>query len=224
MNPAPKTNGTPEGYRPAVKPDIISSVEKKAENRFQSYKNIEYRMDIIEYPESLKLAGVPISSYPNFANIDHYHAHYKAQMMDRCAPYTEVGFSGGNAEHYDYFFGCQVKSLDDLPEGLAGIDTGLTKFASITFRASSAEELVGGNEGAGNGMKSAQAYIKEIWLPGHRDEVAPIADWDSTCFEIKISDRIHYMNMIEVYKVELNVDAEMCYYLPLRQQVTGADQ
>jgi len=170
----------------------------------------------VEYPESLKFAGVPLSLYPDFANIDRFHTGYKAQMLDRYAPYTEIGFSGGTPERYDYFFGCQVRSLDNLPEGLVGIDTGMTRFACITFRANSAEELVGGEEGPGNGMKTAHTYIKEVWLPEHRDEVAPIVDWDSTCFEIQNNEHFQFMNMIEIYKVELDVAAEMCYYLPLK--------
>lgn len=216
MNAAQKPNGNPESYHPAVKPDIIRSIEKQADNKFQVYQNIEFRMDIVEYPESLKFAGVPLSLYPHFANIEQFHSQYKTQMLERYAPYTEVGFSGGTPERYDYYFGCQVKSLEDLPEGLVGIDTGLTRFACITFRANSTEELVGGEEGPGNGMEMAHAYIKEVWLPTHQDEVAPIVDWNSTCFEIKINEQFQFMNMIEIYKVELNVAAEMCYYLPLK--------
>jgi len=35
----------------------------------------------------------------------------------------------------EYIFGYQADSLENLPEGFVGFDTGLNKFTSITFRA-----------------------------------------------------------------------------------------
>ncbi|WP_058301521.1 hypothetical protein [Gorillibacterium timonense] len=216
MNAAQKANNNPEGYGPGEKPELIQVFEQKAATPYQTYKTIEYRMDDVEYPDSFKMAGVPYSLYPDFANIGRFHDEYKALMMDRYAPYTEVGISRSFGESYDYLFGCQVESLDELPEGLIGIDTGLKRFASITFRAPSQEELVGGSDGPGDAMVIATEFLKEVWLPEHLDEVAPIVDWDSSCFEIKIGEETYHMNLIEVYKVELDVDAEMCYYIPLK--------
>lgn len=218
MNTAKKTSEHPEGYGPGEKPELIQRIEQQAANPYRTYKTIEYRMDYAEYPENFKMAGVPYSVYPEFANIDRFHHEYKPLLMDRYAPYTEVGIgtSKGFGDGYDYVFGCQVRSLAGLPEGLIGIDTGLRRFASITFRASSSEELVGGTDGPGEAMAIAMDYLKQIWLPEHKGEVADIVDWNSTCFEIKNGDETFYLNPIEVYKVELDVDAEMCYYLPLK--------
>ncbi|MEO3945680.1 hypothetical protein [Gorillibacterium sp. CAU 1737] len=218
MSTAKKTSSHPEGYGPGEKPELIQRIEQKAANPYQLYKTIEYRMDYVEYPDSFKMAGVPLSLYPEFGNIGRFHDVYKSLMMDRFAPYTEVGIgtSKGFGEGYDYVFGCQVRSLDQLPEGLIGIDTGLRRFASITFRAPSQEELVGGSDGPGDAMVTATDYLKEVWLPEHKEEVASIVDWNSLCFEIRMGEETFYMNPMEVYKVELDVDAEMCYYLPLK--------
>lgn len=216
MNTARKMNNNPESYNPSERPEIISAAEKKSGKKYETYKNIEYRMDRIELSESLKFAGLPLSIYPNFANIGKFHKEYKSKMLDSYAPYTEVGYSGtyGGAK-WDYIFGCQVRSLDDLPNGLICFDTGVMRFASITFRANSTYELVGDDKGPGDAMVTAGEYIKEVWLPEHMDEVN-IADLKNMCFEIKNGDKSYYTNMIEIYKVELKDDPEMSFYIPLK--------
>jgi hypothetical protein len=126
------------------------------------------------------------------------------------------GISGNmTGPNGDYIFGCQVDSLDDLPKGLFGFDTGIKKFASITFRAHTAYELVGGNEGPGDGMKIASEYIKEVWLPINKERVYPV-NLDYMYFDIKTEEKNYCLFMIEVYKVELEDEPEMCFYMPLK--------
>lgn len=217
MNTVKKTNDA-KSYSPVEVPDIISAVEKNTSNKYESYKNIEFRVDYIDLSESLKFAGVPYSKYPNFANIGKFHDEYKSNMMERYAPYTEVGAGYSCAQNdtqWDYIFGCQIKDMDNIPEGLVSFDTGLKHFAVITFRANTVWELVGGEDGPGDAMVTASEYIKKEWLPLHKEEVN-IVDIDGLCFEINIENKNYYMNPIEVYKVELADDTEMCYYIPLR--------
>lgn len=217
MNTAKKTNNSPESYSPNELPEIISAVEKNSGNKYEEYKTIEFRMDNIELSESLKFAGVPYSLYPDFANIGRFHDVYKQKMINQYAPYTEVGYSGTYKDdsQWEYIFGCQIRSADDIPEGLICFDTGVKRFAVITFRAKSVYDLVGGEEGPGDAMVLAGEYIKEVWLPQHKEEVN-VADPNQMCFEIKSGEKTHYCGMIEIYKVELDDDPEMCFYIPLK--------
>lgn len=217
MSTVKKTKQTPDNYAPNEKPEIISLAEKlSSTNQYQVYKTIEYRMDNVEMPDTLKMAGVTSENNPNFQNIDKYHKEFKPLMLDKHAPYTEIGISGNMTNpNGDYIFGCQVNSLEDLPKGLFGFDTGIKKFASITFRAHTAYELVGGNEGPGDGMQTASEYIKEVWLPLNKELVYPV-NLDYMYFDIKTEDKDYCLFMIEVYKVELEDEPEMCFYIPLK--------
>ena len=47
------------------------------------------------------------------------------------------------------------------------------------------------------------------------DEVN-LVDIKGMVFEINIDNMKYYMNRIEIYKVELKDDPEMCYYIPLK--------
>ena len=188
--------------------------------QYDAYKGMEYRMDIVELPQSLKMAGVRMRDFPNFGNIDRYHSQYKLFMRGQeiCAPYTEVGYSGTfgeGDETFDYIFGCQVKSFENLPEGLTAVDLGIERFAQITFRAETVEALVGGSDGPGNAMQIAGDYIKNVWLPNNLDKVV-LADPDMIVFQIENSGLKLYCGMIEIYKTDIQVEPEMCFYIPLQ--------
>ncbi len=217
MSTVMKEDFNHESYSPGEKPEIVSFVEKIAENKpYQVYKDIELYMDMVELPESLKMAGITSENHPNFANIEKYHDDFKSLMLDRYSPYTEIGASGNLfSSNGIYFFGCQVESLEELPDGLSGFDFGIKKFATITFRASSAYDLVGGADGPGDGMKTAGEYIKEVWLPHNMEKVYPV-NLDHMYFEIKEADKDYCLFLLEVYKVELSDEPEMCYYIPLK--------
>lgn len=206
-----------ENYQPAERPDIILRAQEKARCLYQTYRSIQFRIDMVELSESLKFAGLPMRQYPDFQNIGRFHDTYKAELMERYAPYTEVGFSGSAAGEYDYIFGCQLHSLEGLPEELVCVDTGLTRFACMTFRAANAEELVGGEDPGSVAMNQAMEYLRTVWLPGQReDSLFTVADLGSLCFEITAKDQPYYMNPIEIYKVDIQDDPEMCFYVPMK--------
>ena len=217
MSTVKKTSETKESYSPNEKPEIVSLAEKlTGSKQYQVYKDIEFHMDMVELPDTLKIAGITSENNPNFQNIDKYHNEFKAIMLDRHAPYTEIGISGNMTNPKgDYIFGCQVDSLDNLPNGMFGFDTGLNKFACITFRANTAYDLVGGADGPGDGMKTAGEYIKEVWLPQNMERVYDV-NLDYMYFDIKTDEKTYCLFMIEVYKVELSDEPEMCFYIPLK--------
>lgn len=211
-----KKKQNPESYRPSEMPEAIRTVSESAKHRkYETYKNIEYRMDTVQLPETLKFAGVTSADHPDFENIGIFHDQYKTLLYDRYAPYTEIGFLGETEQGLDYLFGCQVDSLENLPEGLIGFDTGLKHFAVITFRAATAYELVGGKDGPGDAMFTAGEYLQKIWLPANLDKVHEV-DIDNIYFYIKQDDKNYHMKMLEVYKVSLEDEAEMCFYIPLK--------
>lgn len=218
MGKAERISNNSESYSPSEKPEIITKAEKLAcEKKFETYKDIEFRMDTLVLNESFKYAGVPSNGAEGFSNISKYHDEFRQLMTDRYAPYTEIGIwsnlTGSNA---DYVFGCQVGSTDNLPDGLVAVDTGLTRFAVITFRSPSAEELVGGEDGPGNGMKTAGEYIYSIWLPKHMDEVRMNPTDPKHAFEIIKGGKSYFAGMFEVYKTDIQEDSEMCFYIPLK--------
>jgi len=192
------------------------------------YKDILVKMEIIELPETLKFAGVTSEGLPHFQNIGVYNEKFKPLMADKHIPYTEIGISFANSNRGLYIFGCQVDSIDGLPEGLCGLDTGLAKFACLTFRVQPGGDLVGGADGPGEGMKLAAEYLVNEWIPKNKNLV--YRNFHAAMFDIHKDEkpyRIHNIPMedleehynltfpIEVYKVNISEDPEMCYYIPL---------
>ena len=122
------------------------------QNAFTRRENFEYRFDVVEFPESVKVAGVP--KYHGGVDdwIGEYHQKYEPLLKDADTifePYTVIcvwsnllGEKRKNAwESGDRVWGCLVKSLDNLPEGVSSADIGLKKFLVMTVRAGSWDDL-----------------------------------------------------------------------------------
>jgi AraC-like DNA-binding protein len=198
--------------------------------QFEVYKDILVKMEIIELPETLKFAGVTNEGLENFHNIGVYNDKYKPLMADRHTPYTEIGLSSNICRKIWYAFGCQVDSIDNLPDGLIGLDTGLNKFACLTFRVQPGGDLVGGDDGPGDGMKMAGEYLSNVWIPKNKDMMYNYQLNNHYCEILKKEKEYRLANTsaeglensywlsywIEVYKADISDDPEMCFYLPLK--------
>ena len=204
--------------------------------QFEAYKNILLKMEIIELPETLKIAGLTSKELPNFGNIEVYKEKYNAHVVNKHSPYTEIGISSNLCNGGWYTFGCQVDSIDVLPDGLIGFDTGLKRFASLTFRVQPGGDLVGGADGPGEGMNMATEYLENMWLPKNKDrvcnhQIVERAGHRGHCFEIMKSEANYRITnlpteglensyclyyWIEVYKTRVQDDPEMCFYIPLK--------
>ena len=220
MSSVPVKKNQPEGYGPDAQPEFVTKAQQTAQNlKYNVYEDIEYRIDIVELKESFRFAGVKLSEYPNFANIGRYGDVYKPLLQNHWyKPYTEIGYNGTyGTGQYDYLFGCQLDRMDNLPEGLTAFDTGLKRFVCITFRAKSSYALVGGSDGPGDAMVTAEKYMKEVWLPAHRDEVQLASD-DGLNVMFEQNGKTEYCGLIEVYKVDINQEHEMCFYFPLKEK------
>jgi hypothetical protein len=199
--------------------------------QFEVYKDILLKMEIIEMPETLKFAGVTSVGLPNFQNIGVFHEKYKPMLEKENNPYTEIGLSGDMCKNDGwYIFGCLVDSIDNLPDGLVGVDTGLNKFACLTFRVQKGGDLVGGDDGPGEGMKMAGEYLDTVRIQKNRDKLYNYQTGDGHSFyEIKKSEKNYRVAnlpmdgleesykayLFEIYKTNIEEEPEMCYYLPL---------
>ena len=202
---------------------------------FEVYKNILLKMEFIELPETLKFAGLTSEGLELFQNIHVYHEKYKPLMVDKYTPYTEMAICSNISSHGFYVFGCQVNSIDDLPDGLIGLDTGLNKFACLTFRVQpggdAAKNLVGGD---GDAMGVAGEYLDNEWIPKNKDLLYNFRltgkEHPPSVFEIKKAEKkyrlvnapsegleeSYNLSPIEVYKTDIQQDPEMCFYIPLK--------
>jgi AraC-like DNA-binding protein len=179
-------------------------------NQMAEYKDILVKVEIIELPKTIKVACLKGHGFA----FGEFEEVYKPQLFDRHTPYSSVGFFTDYFGGETYVVGCIVDTLDNLPEGLDPMDIGVKRFASVTFRAVSAEKLVGGEDGPGDGMITAGEYIDKVWRPQHKDEV--IGSSKPGCYEITSNDRTYQLGTFEVYKTDLSVEPEMCFYIPLK--------
>ena len=203
-------------------------------SQFETYKEILIKLEIVEQADTVKIAGVTSDGLPEFQNIGVFHEKYAPLLKGKYNPHTEFGISSNIPSEGFYTYGCQVDTLNDIPEGMVGIDTGLKKFACLTFRVQSGGDLVGGNDGPGNGMQLASEYLQNVWLPKNKDNVYGIQNdsnyplgfyievkKNETNYELKnvrqgleSSYRLSYW--IEAYKVCIEETPEMCFYIPLK--------
>lgn len=179
-------------------------------NQMTEYKDILVKVEIIELLETIKVACLKDRGFA----FGEFEEVYKSQLIDRHSPYSSVGFFTDYFGGETYVVGCIVDTLDNLPEGLEPMDLGVKRFASVTFCAVSAEKLVGGEDGPGDGMQTAGEYIDKVWIPQHKDEV--IGTSKPGCYEITSDAHTYQLGTFEVYKTDLSVEPEMCIYIPLK--------
>jgi len=211
--PIRKPAQTPESFQPTEVPLIVNAVTDQANSKYEKYKDIEYYMERESNPESLKMMGVPWQD--GFANIGNYHENYEGKLPNAYEPKANIGISLMGESYGNYIFGCRVTTLDDVPEGLVGVDTGYKDFAVITFRSVDTETLVGGEDGPGDGMVTAGDYIKNVWLPAHKHEV-DLHNEEEASFSMDMGGKEMGVYMIEVYKNMTESNPEMSFYIPLK--------
>jgi len=176
------------------------------------YKDILVKVERVNYPETLKIAGLSWQS--GFANIGDYHRDYLGMLNNKFEPYTDAEISFHTENDGQWIFGGRVTSVDNLPHGMIGIDTGYKSFDVLTFRAVDLGTLLGDGENAGDAMKTAGEYVKNVWYPAHKDEVDSIEGDDK--YGMIIDGEAWTCGNIGIYKDTSNENPEMCFYLPLK--------
>jgi len=202
-----------ESYSAQAKPAImkLAAAHARTPVKYRRYKSIQYHMSTVELPDGLKIAC--INQGLAFAA---FHDEHKPKLLDRHAPYTEFAFASDYFGGMGYLIGGQVDSLDTLPERLLAMDTGLRRFAVITFRSRSMKALVGGPEGPGKGMKDAGSYIEKHWMPKHKGEVIHMPK-PGIC-EVNHNGHVYQLGTIEMYNRDVELDPEMSIYIPLQPE------
>ena len=184
-------------------------------NKMKAYKDILVKVERVSYAESFKAVGLPYRK--GFANIGDYHENYRDKVRNKYEPTMEIGMGLSYDEGGDYIFGCRVTSLDDCIEGMVAVDTGFKNFAVVTFRSESFMKLVGGEDGPGEGMQTANEYINNVWLPenmGDIDLYKP-GEIEHKVFKMNNGNIVGGCYPIEVYIDAGDTNPEMCYYIPL---------
>jgi len=210
--PAKNPGHTPESYSPKEMPEIVKLAGEQAQApiEYHKYKSIRYHMGIAELPDGLKIACINQG-----LAFGVFHDEYKPKLLDRHVPYTEFAFASDYFGGMGYIIGCQVDSLDNLPEGLLAMDTGLRRFAVLTFRARCAKALVGGPKGPGKGMRDAGSFIKKRWMPEHGGEVIRMPKPGT--YEVNHNGHAYRIGTMEMYNRDIGVDPEMSIYIPLKE-------
>lgn len=207
-------NQNSESYKPDEIPTLLSKSEEFSEsNKYNVYKDMPYHINIIELPSTLKLVGVAKTHDWSFTNIEDYHKNYSNLVNDKSLPYIEVGVTSDmrNIGAADYIYGCLVNSLDNIPDGMYGFDTGFKKFAVMTFRANNAEELCASDK---HGLSIAFEYLSQHWIPKNKDIIIDINNRFQ--FRKEYNRKICDTSIFEVYRCNIDVEPEMSLYIPLK--------
>ena len=187
---------------------------------FDSYKNILYRLVYLKLEESFKFIGLSGEGLGPFQNIGLFVEKYKPSLPSTTDKDVGVGmYTNLIGDKFNYYFGQQVTSLETVPEGLTGIDTYTRNFCVMVFLANSMCELVGDDKGPGDAMQTAGEYIKNVWLPGHRD--IAVTDERGECGKVIRDGKIYHTGNFEVYSSEYAAGSApaMCFYIPLKDKI-----
>jgi len=188
----------------------------ESQNKMKAYKDILVKVEKVSYTESLKAVGVPYQE--GFANIDDYHKNYKDNVPNKYEPYMEIGIGLSYDDGGDYLFGCRINSIEGTIPGMKAVDTGFKDFAVVTFRSENLMKLLGGADGPGEGMQTANEYINNVWLPEHMDEVELYKpdEIEHKVFKMTGGSIDGGCHPIEVYIDSGESNPEMCYYIPIK--------
>jgi len=224
--PIRKAGKNPESYSPK-KPEIVNMMDEAQnakQNEFTRYESFEYRFDVVEFPENIKVAGVP-NYYGGLADgeyIGEYETKYESIMRNaeyvyEPYTYTDVWSSvlGIKREHSwtsgNRIYGCLVKSLDNLPEGIVGAEIGVKKFLVMTVRGNSWEDFDKvANHPVDNFRELVPNEFKDAIYPPIQD-----VNWH---FQIDGIDgnETFYMSYIESITPDCGAVKEKKFYAPMK--------
>jgi hypothetical protein len=197
-----------------------SNSQNLNQNIFTRFKSFEYRFDVIEYPEALKVAGVPKYHGNTQDFIGEYFVKFETHMKNInivYKPYTIIsvwssllGEKRENSwESGDRIWGCLVNSLNNLPEGIVGADTGLKKFLVMTVRGNSWEDC--------EAVSHPVDYFKELMPKEYIEVLYPPIREVNWHFQINENSCMSYIET----ENEINTNPEVIiyerkYYAPLK--------
>jgi len=192
------------------------NMETNTNNTTTVYKNIVVKVSYLILEESFKFIGLGNKGMNPFDNIGVFTERYKKTVPNNVHEYTAFGIYTNlpDGNNWDYYFGVQVSTLSTIPDGLTGFDTQTKRFAVMSFGASSMFELVGDANGPGDAMKTAGEFIKDIWLPEHKD--IAILNENGECGKVLVDGKIYHTGCFEAYPNNFDDVIEMQFYVPLK--------
>ena len=192
--------------------------------KFEKHENFEYRFDVVEYPENIKVAGVP--KYHEGGLEDNYITEYqqKYDLIMRnsdisCKPYTsaniwasalgierECPWTNGNR-----IMGCLVNSTDNLPDGLIGAEIDAKKFLIMTVRSEKYEDCEVCNYPIENDM------FRKLMPVEYADEICPPIEGCMWHFVLN-NNEATCMSYLEVFdeKVQESDCVTVKFYAPMK--------
>ncbi len=191
----------------------ITNKQNTNQDEFIRYNSFDYRFDVVEFPESLKVAGVPAYHGGISDFVGMYYKKYDLLMQNSdytYEPYTVMcvwssllGEQRKNSwESGDRIWGCFVKSLDNLPEGLIGADLKLKKFLVMTVRDSSVENT--------NVVSHPVDNFRELMPKEFINAIYPPIQEVNWHFQID-GDETFYMSYLEIDR-EINTNSDNVIY------------
>jgi len=207
----------PESYRPGEKPVIISLVEEKdGEKLFAPHESgtFSYRFDYLEISEGLKFVGAVDDGSP-LSELDAWNKVDKSLIKGMIEPYAGIRL-WQNETHPEgkWTSGVLAYSIDGLPDGAIGIDTGWKRFVVLTVRFHTVDEVYDGNSGH---WRFGHSMGGEMMPPEYKKlQYSPPAPGTTRGFCTKNNGST---SIIEIYSAGLRQGVpEMCFYYPLKDQ------
>lgn len=178
---------------------------------FQEFKNLRYRFDTVTMPQSLKFVALPVND--DISRIDLFHTKYMPLVKNRTQPLTEIGllqnmttFDG----QFEYCYGAVVDSLEDIPDDLIGGDTGFRKFAVMTVKFDTLDELFDDQT-----FKTAHENFEQLLPAEYKNQVIAPPEGESRGFGVIGGNSKDGTSLIEIYPHYLFEKIETCFYIPL---------
>jgi AraC-like DNA-binding protein len=182
------------------------------------YKNIVVKVNYLILEESFKFIGLGNKNLEPFENIGIFKENHKNKINNNVDDNENMDFGMftnlPNGTDWDYYYGVQVKDLDNIPTGLTGFDTQTKRFAVMSVGANSMFELVGDETGPSDAMMTAEEYTKNIWLPEHKD--IAILDENGDFGKVLVDGKIYHTGCFEAYPKNCGEAIEMQFYIPLK--------
>ena len=213
--PVKKPGQQPESYDPRT-PEIVSMMEGAQDSHaFECFENIQYRYDYLELSDSLKFAGLPVGENQKKKGytIEAFHQKYQHLIQHISEPYSEIHlWNNMTRKKGEWVYGCLVNSLDDLPKGIVGADTGWTRFVAMTIRCETLAELL--DQAVTWGHYNTGTHMPEEY----KDQVRSPAPGEWRGYST-IGVPAGCTSNVEIYPTSLHSGRpEMYFYIPLKEK------
>lgn len=209
--PLKKIEQIPQSYSPKGRPEILNIMENINNMQFATHESgaFSYRFDIMQLSESLKFIGCEKTD--SVSEFDVWNRFDKSLIKTKIEPLTGIRlWQNESNKNGAWTFGCLANSIDDLPKGSIGVDTGWKEILVLTVRRDTVNDIYEKQE-----HYHWAHYDSWDVLPLEDHNLSPIAPGATRGFCTKNNGST---SLIEIYPAGLaNGVPEMCFYYPLEE-------